>query len=75
MHIDGASRWWRSKSVKHYNEFDISNKVGERGWILSTYSVPPDAQQIYGLGIVVRPHLNQEVTEIFARAIIEVGCE
>ena len=42
---------------------------------MSAYSVPPDAQQIYGLGIVVRPHLNQEVTEIFARAIIEVGCE
>ena len=57
------------KSVKRYNEFDISNKVRERGWILSAYSMPPDAQQINSLRIVVRQHLNQEVTEILARDI------
>ena len=57
------------KSVKRYNEFDISNKVRERGWILSAYSMPPDAQEINSLRIVVRPHLNQEVTEILARDI------
>ena len=57
------------KSVKRYNEFDISNKVRERGWILSAYSMPPDAQQINSLRIVVRPHLNREVTENLARDI------
>ena len=31
--------------------------------------MPPDAQQINSLRIVVRPHLNQEVTEILARDI------
>ena len=34
------------KSVTRYNEFDISNKVRERGWILAAYSMPPDAQAI-----------------------------
>ena len=62
------------KSVKRYNEFDISNKVRERGWILSAYSMPPDAQEINSLRIVVRPHLNQDVTEILARDI-EAACE
>jgi glutamate/tyrosine decarboxylase-like PLP-dependent enzyme len=33
-------------SVKGYNEFDISNKVREKGWILSAYSMPPDAQEV-----------------------------
>ena len=26
------------KSVTRYNEFDISNKVSERGWILSVHA-------------------------------------
>jgi len=62
------------ESVKRYNEFDISNKVRERGWILSAYSMPPDAQEINSLRIVVRPHLNQDVTEILARDI-ESACD
>jgi hypothetical protein len=31
--------------------------------------MPPDAQEINSLRIVVRPHLNQDVTEILARDI------
>ena len=62
------------KSVKRYNEFDISNKVREKGWILSAYSMPPDAQEINSLRIVVRPHLNRDVTEILANDI-EEACE
>jgi len=63
-----------NESVKRYNEFDISNKVRERGWVLSAYSMPPDAQEINSLRIVVRPHLNQDVIEILARDI-ESACE
>jgi glutamate/tyrosine decarboxylase-like PLP-dependent enzyme len=47
------------ESVKRYNEFDISNKVREKGWILSAYSMPPDAQEINSLRIAVRPHMNR----------------
>ena len=49
--------------VKRYNEFDISNKVRERGWVLSAYTMPPDAQEIRTLRIVVRPHLNRNLIE------------
>jgi glutamate decarboxylase len=59
------------KSVKRYNEFDISNKVREKGWILSAYSMPPDAQEVNSLRIVIRPHLNREVSEILASDIEE----
>lgn len=62
------------KSVKRYNEFDVSNKVREKGWILSAYSMPPDAQNINSLRIVVRPHLNRDVCEILANDIQE-ACE
>ena len=62
------------KSVKRYNEFDVSNKVREKGWILSAYSMPPDAQEINSLRIVVRPHMNRDVSEILA-SDIEEACE
>jgi glutamate decarboxylase len=62
------------KSVKNFNEFDVSNKVRERGWILSAYSMPPDAQEVNSLRIVVRPHLNRDVLEILAEDI-EKACE
>jgi glutamate decarboxylase len=62
------------KSVKRYNEFDVSNKVREKGWILSAYSMPPDAQEVNSLRIVVRPHLNREVCEILAKDI-EEACD
>ena len=62
------------KSVKKYNEFDVSNKVRERGWILAAYSMPPDAQQVNSLRIVVRPHLNRGIIEILADDI-ERACD
>jgi glutamate/tyrosine decarboxylase-like PLP-dependent enzyme len=55
--------------VKRYNEFDISNKVRERGWVLSAYTMPPDAQDVRTLRIVVRPHLNLDSVEILATDI------
>jgi glutamate decarboxylase len=63
-----------NKSVKKYNEFDISNKVRERGWILAAYSMPPNAQQVNSLRIVVRPHLNRNVAELLADDI-EHACD
>jgi glutamate decarboxylase len=36
--------------------------------------MPPDAQEINSLRIVVRPHLNQDVTEILA-CDIEAACQ
>ncbi len=32
-----------NKKIKKFNEFDVSNKVREKGWVLSAYSMPPDA--------------------------------
>jgi glutamate decarboxylase len=53
--------------VKRFNEFDISNKVRERGWVVSAYTMPPDAQEVRTLRIVVRPHLNHDCIEILAQ--------
>jgi len=62
------------KSVTKYNEFDISNKVRERGWILAAYSMPANAQEVNSLRIVIRPHINRNVIELLA-GDIELACE
>ena len=60
-----------NEKVKSFNEFDISNKVRERGWVLSAYSMPPDAQEVRSLRIVVRPHLNATVIDSLADDIVK----
>lgn len=60
-------------SVTRYNEFDVSNKLRERGWVLSAYSMPADAQSVNCLRIVVRPHINTTVAELLAKDI-EAAC-
>ena len=59
------------KAVKKFNEFDVSSKVRERGWVLSAYSMPPDAQTVNSLRVVVRPHLNRTVVNMLADDIIK----
>ncbi|MCO1334236.1 glutamate decarboxylase [Microbulbifer sp. OS29] len=54
----------------HFNEYDISDKVRERGWVLSAYSMPPNAQAVNSLRIVVRPHLNLNAINGLADDII-----
>jgi glutamate decarboxylase len=58
------------KRVKNFNEFDVSAKVREPGWVLSAYTMPPDAQDVRSLRIVVRPHLNHTVINTLANDII-----
>lgn len=63
-----------NKKVKNFNEFDVSAKVRERGWVLSAYAMPPDAQDVNSLRIVVRPHLNHTSMDVLANDIIQ-ACE
>lgn len=58
------------KGVEKFNEFDVSAKVRERGWVLSAYAMPPDAQEVNSLRVVVRPHLNLNVVNGLADDII-----
>ena len=59
---------------QNFNEFDVSAKVRERGWVISAYSMPPNAQTVVSLRVVVRPHLNRDAIEILGNDII-VACQ
>ena len=59
---------------ENFNEFDVSFKVREKGWVLSAYTMPPNAESVNSLRIVVRPHLNRTVCDQLARDIV-AACE
>ena len=54
----------------NFNEFDVSFKVREKGWVLSAYSMPPNAESVNSLRVVVRAHLNRNVINNLADDII-----
>ncbi|MGF6918174.1 glutamate decarboxylase [Paraburkholderia sp. 40] len=56
--------------IKNFNEFDVSNKVREKGWVLSAYSMPPDAESVNSLRVVVGPHVNRTVEGLLANDIV-----
>jgi glutamate decarboxylase len=56
---------------KNFNEFDVSAQVRQRGWVLSAYSMPPNAESVRSLRVVVRPHLNTDAIDILANDIIK----
>ena len=58
------------KKVKNFNEFDVSNKVREKGWVLAAYSMPPNAEEVTSLRVVVRPHINRNVAGLLADDIV-----
>ncbi len=55
---------------QNFSEFDVSAKVRERGWVLSAYTMPANAEAVRSLSVVVRPHLNRNVIEGLADDII-----
>jgi len=56
--------------IENFNEFDVSYKVREKGWVLSAYTMPPNAESVTSLRIVVRPHLNLTVVDQLAGDVI-----
>jgi glutamate decarboxylase len=63
-----------NKKYTNFNEFDVSNKVRERGWVLSAYTMPPNAESVTSLRVVIRPHINHNVANLLANDIIK-ACE
>jgi glutamate decarboxylase len=55
---------------KNFNEFDVSFKVREKGWVLSAYTMPPNAESVNSLRVVVRAHLNRNIINNLADDII-----
>lgn len=61
----------RLKKRKKYSVFDLSTKVRERGWVISAYTMPPNAEEIAIMRIVVKENFSHDMAEILAKDILK----
>ena len=56
--------------LRRYDEFDVADKLRERGWVLPAYSMAPDAQAIRGLRVVCREDFSRQSADTLLEDII-----
>ncbi len=49
----------------NYTVFDVSAKLRERGWQVPAYTMPPNAEDLAGLRIVVRNGFGRDLADLF----------
>jgi len=52
------------KDTKNFTVYDLSAKLRERGWIISAYTLPPNAEDIAIMRIVVREHFSRDMADM-----------
>lgn len=57
------------KDHSHFNEFQISDFLKRYGWIVPAYSMPPDAQEVTVLRVVIREDFSRTFAE---RLVIDI---
>lgn len=57
------------KDTKNFSVFDLSCKLRERGWIISAYTLPPNAQTVAILRVVVRENFTRDMSDILVNDI------
>ena len=65
---------FKLKAKENFTVFDLSAKLRERGWIISAYTLPPNAESVAIMRIVVREHLSRDMAEILFTDIMN-ACE
>jgi glutamate decarboxylase len=58
------------KDTQRYSVFDISHKLRERGWILPAYTLPPNAESIAIMRIVVKENFSRDMADMLLRDIM-----
>lgn len=51
-------------NIKNYTVFDLSSKLRERGWVISAYTMPANAEDVAIMRIVVREHFSRDMADI-----------
>ncbi len=54
---------FKLKTPRAYSEFDISDILRERGWIVPAYTMAPNAENIAVLRVVVREGLSRDLAQ------------
>jgi len=60
------------KETTKYSVYDISERMRIRGWQVPAYTLPPDAEQVAVLRIVVREGFSKDMAELFLKDLMRV---
>ncbi len=44
------------EEARQYTEFDLADKLRQRGWVLPAYTMAPDARQVHQLPLLLCEH-------------------
>ncbi|MCH9626555.1 MAG: Glutamate decarboxylase [Chlamydiales bacterium] len=58
-------------AITDYTVFDISDKVREKGWILSAYTLPKNAEDVAVLRVVVRENFSHDMADMLYEHVRE----
>lgn len=58
--------------TEDFTVFDVSYRMKERGWIVSAYNLPANAQDVYMLRVVVRENFSHDIANAFMKDLLEV---
>jgi glutamate decarboxylase len=59
------------KNKEIFDLYDLTAKLRERGWIIPAYSLPPNAQKIVIMRIVVRENFSRDMANILYSDIVK----
>ena len=56
---------FRFPEQEDFTLFDLSYRIRERGWIVPAYSLPPHAEEVTIMRVVVRENFTKDLVDIF----------
>lgn len=57
------------KEAKDFSVYDLSAKLRERGWIISAYTLPPNAESVAIMRVVVRENFSRDMADLLFKDI------
>jgi len=63
-----------SDKIRSYTVFDLSAKLREKGWVMSAYTLPPNAEEVAIMRIVVKENFSRDMADILLQDI-DHACE
>jgi len=59
------------KKEENFTLYDLTAKLRERGWIIPAYTLPPDAEDVVILRVVVKENLSRDMIDILCKDIVD----
>ena len=61
---------FRLKDGQAFDEFQLSDRIRQHGWIVPAYTLPPNAEHITALRVVVRNDMSRDKVDILVRQLL-----